>query len=534
LKLLENETEESQPSFFSHKYLPDLDKNICCGNSLIESDFYNGKQLSLFDDEAMRKVNAFDWQNAFPAIMKSGGFDCVIGNPPYVRIQLLNQSAPDNVAYYNFKYSECVAKSYDLYLVFLYRGFQLLKPDGWQGMILPHKFFQAEMGERIRAYLSKKKAVTKIVDFSTNQVFPNATTYTSLFFLDKAGTDSWQYKRFKLGEDITELDHLIFETRKTNELNADKWTFTDCKADAILNKIYNQPHRFSDRTEKIFKGSSTGNDRVFLLDLQKSGKKTSIFFSHASGENVTLENELLVPFLYGEDIRRYTKPKTSTYLLFPYYEGDSGMELIDRVELAQRYPLCFEYLSSHKKLLMKRKVKLSSRDFYRYSAARNLNEYLQPKIMIPDMLVSLRISYDFDGKFFHGPAIHSVVFKPLDKGVSEQFYLAILNSKIFWFFLSHTSTALRGNAYRLTPEFLNPFCFPSPLNQKGQPSKTHDRLVDLTAQMLSIQENLCGAKSDADRKLQNQRVLIIDREIDGLVYELYGLSDDEIRVVEGK
>jgi adenine-specific DNA-methyltransferase len=536
LKLLEHETEESHPALFSNKYLPDLDANIRCGNSLVGSDFYIGKQMSLFDDNALRKVNAFDWQKEFPHIFrKHGGFDCVVSNPPYVRIQLLNQSAPDNVEYYNQKYSECIAKSYDIYVIFLYRGFQLLKPNGRQGVILPHKFFQAEMGEKIRSFLSQKHAVSKIVDFSTNQVFSNAATYTCLLFLDKAGTKTWKHKRFQLGEDITELGNLKFETRKTSELNVPKWTFADRKANSILQKIYDQPDSFSGITEKIFKGSSTGNDDVFLLDLQKPGKKTSVFFSRITGKNVTLENDLLVPFLYGEDIRRYAKPETSKYLLFPYKEGDkgdNGIELIGYTDMSQKYPLCFEYFTSNRKVLMKRKIKLSSKDFYRYSAARSLNEYLKQKIMIPDMLVSLRVSCDFEGKFFHGPAIHSVVFKQLLAGVNEKFYLAILNSKLFWFFISHTSTALRGNAYRLTPEFVSPFCFPSPLNKKEIPSKSHDRLVDLANQMLAAQIKLRNAVSDSDRRLHEQRILILDREIDTIVFQLYGLTAEEIAIIE--
>jgi adenine-specific DNA-methyltransferase len=91
--------------------------------------------------------------------------------------------------------------------------------------------------------------------------------------------------------------------------------------------------------------------------------------------------------------------------------------------------------------------------------------------MIPDMLVTNRMGLDTEGVLFHGPAIHSVLFKDKSKNEDINFYLGILNSKIFWFFIKNTSTALRGDAYRLTPEFLNPFCFPKIENNKESSKK---------------------------------------------------------------
>ncbi len=534
LKLLEHETQETAEMLFRHsdlRLLPNLDKNILCGNSLIESDFYRNKNLLFFDDDEMRKVNVFDWPKAFPAIFKKGGFDCVIGNPPYVRIQLLNQSSPHNVEYFNTKYRECIAKSYDIYVIFIYRGFQLLNSTGRQGMILPNKFFQAEMGEKIRKYLASQNAVSKIVDFSANQVFSNATTYTCLLFLDKNKPNTWKYKRYNLGENITlleELDENAFEMKNSNILDAEKWTFIKSSAGGILSKIFKQPDQFTEITEKIFKGSSTGNDGVFLLDLLKQGKKTSIFYSTVTEDKETLENDLFVPFLYGENVRRYSISETTKYLLFPYRLGVNRMELILKDEIQQKFPRIFDYLFRCKKLLLKRKIKLTSKDFYRYSAARSLNNYDKPKIMIPDMLVSLRVGYDSEGVFYHGPAIHSVVFKPLPKGIHEKFYLAILNSKVFWFFISNTSTALRGNAYRLTPEYINPFCFPSPLDKNGMIDKRYDRLIDLVDQMSAVQVMLHNLPTE----LNCERVRILDDQINELVYELYGLTDREIKIVE--
>ena len=193
------------------------------------------------------------------------------------------------------------------------------------------------------------------------------------------------------------------------------------------------------------------------------------------------------------------------------------------------YPRCFNYLLNFKTLLMTRKIPLTNDSFYKYSAARSLNDYEQPKILIPDMLVSNRIGFDANGEFFTGPAIHCPIFNEIGCKVPEKVYLAILNSKLFWFFISNTSTALRGNAYRLTPEFITRFSFPD-----LDSNENNESLIKLVDQMLAAQEQLNSALSDSDKKFLQQRVDILDKQINTVVYRLYGLTEDEVKVVEGK
>ena len=199
LKLLEEENQETSGELFKHsqlKLLPDLKNNIKCGNSLIGSDFYDNQNLNLFDKEEMRKINTMDWDRAFPDIFQNGGFDVVIGNPPYIRIQNLNEFAPEQVNYFNTKYSNIISDSYDIYVLFINKGFSLSKENGVLGFILPHKFFQAQMGEKNRTMIFQNNCLSKIVDFTTNQIFENATTYTCLLFLSKKLNKKFLYKRF--------------------------------------------------------------------------------------------------------------------------------------------------------------------------------------------------------------------------------------------------------------------------------------------------------------------------------------------------
>ena len=195
LKVLEGENEQTlsrQLKLFRERALPDLGNNIKCGNSLIGPDFSHGQQLSLLNDEEVYRINAFDWKAEFPESMKSGGFDIVIGNPPYIRIQALKEWAPIEVEVYKKRYASAGKGNYDIYVVFVEKGLSLLNPKGHLGFILPHKFFNSQYGQPLRTIISKGNYLSKVVHFGDQQVFAGATTYTCMLFLNKAGASQCQ------------------------------------------------------------------------------------------------------------------------------------------------------------------------------------------------------------------------------------------------------------------------------------------------------------------------------------------------------
>jgi len=495
--------------------LPALDKNIKVGNSLI-------------DDPEIAGTKAFNWEEEFGDIMKAGGFDVIVGNPPYIRIQNLDKK---EVSYYNKIYIS-PTKNYDIYILFIEKAFKLLKEGGILGLILPHKFFQGEMGTNIRKFIYQNKALYKIVDFGTNQVFDEASTYTCLLFLSKKQNNHFSYKKFKLGEDFKNLHDISFE--KMELIDMDKWNFASGLTKNVISKILNQQNRFSEITKRIFKGSSTGNDEIFLLKPIKENKDAYLVFSKKLNQNIELEKSILHPFLYGEDIKRYSPPQSKRLLLFPYVQNEDKVQLLSIDVLKKDYPLTYKYLEKVKSDLLKRKIELDDDNFYKYSAARSLSYYQQPKIMIPDMLVSIRISYDEHGNFYHGPAIHSVVFNEKVGEHNPYFYLAILNSKLFWFFITNTSTALRGDAYRLTPEFLNSFCFPAINLKDSREKQFYDKVILFAEKILSLNRSLLkiGDKQTDERKRIEEEIEKIDKEIDNLVYNIYGITDQEKKIIE--
>ena len=164
LKVLEGESEETlanQLRLFHERALPDLARNIKCGNSLIGPDYYNGHQLNMLDEEERYRVNVFDWKAEFPTIFKAGGFDAVIGNPPYVLLQDKFRDE-DQLAYFRSQYS-CASFKLDTYHLFMERGIQLIRDNGYCSMITPANFLTNNHLDLLRRYLLTRSAVDHIV-----------------------------------------------------------------------------------------------------------------------------------------------------------------------------------------------------------------------------------------------------------------------------------------------------------------------------------------------------------------------------------
>ncbi len=239
LKVLEGESDETisnQLRLFHERALPDLAGNVKCGNSLIGPDYYNGHQLNMLDEEERNRINVFGWKTEFPAVFKAGGFDAVIGNPPYVSIQTMNERGPEEVAYFNSHFVSAGVGNYDIYVVFVERGLSVLNPRGLLGFILPSKFFATDYGRPLRGLLSRTRALAAIADFRHEQVFAQATTYTCLLFLSRTPRDSLEYAACSPPEVIQEGAPSGFSV-DSSTLTDGPWTFVPKRSHDLSRKF---------------------------------------------------------------------------------------------------------------------------------------------------------------------------------------------------------------------------------------------------------------------------------------------------------
>ena len=525
LKVVEN---PGQLSLLSERILPDLGQNIRCGNSLIGPDYYDARQMPMFGDEELYRINIFDWKSAFPAVFAAGGFDAVIGNPPYIRIQALQEWAPEAVEYYKKRYQAASKGNYDIYVVFVEKALSLMNPSGRLGYILPHKFFNAQYGQSLRGLLSAGKHLAKVVHFSDQQVFDGATTYTCLLFLEKTAREDFEFEKVVDLQAWQDGGRGVVGRIEAAKVQAEDWNFNVNNISALFERLAQMPVKLAD-VSRIFVGTQTSADDVFVLDDCVIEENFIVGFSRAIRQIVKVELSLTKPFLYGKQIRRYQPISTKSYLICPYEINSRGSRLLTISEL-KKFPLALKYLEGNKSLLSNReKGKFKGDKWYAFGYPKSMNLFQFVKIIVPDYNNAASFTLDQGGHFYKTG--YGVYFET--KEISDLFVLGLLNSKLLFRYLLSIGTTLRGGYVRFWTQFIGqlpirPIDFSNPSD-----SACHTRMVRLVENMLALHKQAAGAHQPQEQEMIQRQIQSTNRQIDRLVYDLYGLSEEEIKLVEG-
>lgn len=538
------------------KKLTALDGNIKCGNSLI-------------DDPNIAGNKSFDWQQEFAEIFKNGGFDVVVGNPPYVKLQSINSNDLVQTKYYENKY-EVASGRFDLYVLFIEKALNIIKENGIASYILPHKFLGSEFGNATRKYLSASKSIKEIVHFGSHQVFADASTYTCIVSLTK---NNKELKFAQINPDELQATHK-FSTINYTLLGETPWRLIDTKTGAIIDKVTNQSLKLNGAFSRISRGVVTGADSVFIL---KGSINGGLFHgvSKELGVNVVIESEIMKPILMGNSVSRYSHTNKGMFLLYAHELRNGKTVPIPEEDLSRKYPLAYEYLSNFKDMLIAKKVKYKTNPKYWYSLhnSREISLFENRKVVTPYLANRTNMTID-NKKYYTNDKCTNLVFK--DVAEQEQNAIAaVLNSRLIWFFVSSTGSEFSGGYFAFTNIYLDPITLPEGLgvhhelgvNVGAQLTNTH-KLITLSRQFEKIIQNEFNKKVPSkwyfldfdsfvsslklklslvqkDELLQlfdkyapesqmlDSDIQRIDREIDQVVYRLYDLTPDEIAVVEG-
>jgi len=512
LKVLEgenNQTLANQLRMFHERALPDLGDNIKCGNSLIGYDFY--EQTTMLGQDDRNQINVFDWKDGFPEIMKSGGFDAVIGNPPYVRIQ----GFPRTQINYLTKWYKSAKGNCDLYVSFVERGYDLLNSHGVLGKILPNKFFKTDYGEGLRELLAKNKAVAKIVDFGANQVF-DATTYTCLLFLSKPESQNFYYAEAEAKSES--LFNLSFTKKSAETLDKDAWTFANEETAKLLAKLLQNTRRLLDLPADMSRGSSSGDDDVFVLE----------------NKALKIEEGILRVPVFATEFNRYTyAPSNQWRIIFPYIRENDSFRLYTESELKKNFPKAYAYLFSRQADLKKRK---QYSEWYGYSAPRNLKLHDDAHILIPllaDHGMFSLVPQDLRGSLCPMASGGFTIALSPECTIKPEYVLGLLNSRLLYWRLQQMSNVFRGGWITCTKQYFGEL----PIRNIDMDDRTdkacHDKMVALVNQIRFLNRQLLEVKTDAEMTALRHQIDATDRQIDQLVYESYGLTEEEIKIVSG-
>lgn len=540
LKVLESETDETinqSLRLFHERALPDLSNNIKCGNSLIGPDFYEGEQQAMFiNDEERYRINVFDWQTGFPEIFKgkTPGFDAVIGNPPYIRIQALKEWAPLEVEHYKKRFKSASKGNYDIYVVFVENGLKLLSSNGRLGFILPHKFFNAQYGEQLRSIVSSGKHLGEVVHFGDQQVFTGATTYTCLMFLDKGGNKQFQVTKVSDLAEWRNSERAIKGNISSKKTSSDEWNFVVGKSSALFEKLNKIPVKLGDIAD-IFVGLQTSADTVFLFKNFRSFKRGEVFeaFSQELNEWVKIESSLVKPVIRSGSIQRYIA-KPTVYVLFPYEIKNNSSNLISKVKLSQNYPLTWKYLNQNKKVLENReKGKFKDDYWYRFGRTQNIGFWEKKKLMIPYMVTELSAYFDEYDNFYFVNVTTGGYGITVDKNVMTlSFLCGLLNSKLLDFYFKKISSNFHGGYFPANKQFIEKLPIRTINFSKKHEKAQHDKMVKMVEQMLFLNKKVAKLKTPHEKNVIKRQIDATDRQIDNLVYKLYNLTDKEIKIVE--
>lgn len=521
LKVLEDENQETLGktlSLFKERALPDLKDNIKCGNSLIGPDFYDQMELDLGEDE-IRRINVFDWSDekrGFGEIMRAGGFDCVIGNPPYVRQEMIGEFKP----YFQSKYATYNGVA-DLYVYFIEKAVLLLKDGGQFSYIVANKWMRAKYGGPLRRWM-KGQAIEEITDFGDLPVFEKATTYPCILRISrgKARLLPTFYATKVKALDFRDLNEYVGEERyevSRISLHDNGWSLVSESEEAILAKIKSAGVPLSEYVEgKIFYGIKTGLNAAFVIDRETRDRLIA--------EDPKSE-ELIKPFLVGKDIKRYSISDEGRYLiLIPkgWTRKQSGGVSNALRWLGENYPAIVTHLLPFIEKAEKRSDKgeywweLRSCDYY--------VEFEKPKIIYPDISTRGNFALDEGGSF----SVNTTYIIPS----GDRYFLGLLNSKLLTFYYASMATAVRGGFLRYFTQYMELLPIRTiDFNNPTEKAK-HDKMISLVNRMLDLNKKLQKAKIANEKELIERQISITDKQIDGLVYKLYGLTEEDIKVVE--
>ncbi|MDR0683429.1 MAG: Eco57I restriction-modification methylase domain-containing protein, partial [Dysgonamonadaceae bacterium] len=329
-----------------------------------DNDVWN-KQLELLQakTDALREKykqkiktyysNAFEWSFEFPEVLDDNGnfigFDVMIGNPPYMRVQTIRDSYPKLADKYEELYKSATG-SYDIYAFFVEKSLSLIKESGIINFIMPVKWTNATFGKGLRSVISTSRAISKIINFGSFQVF-DASTYTGLQWFQKKSENLLYFeldKDFKTNEELSFFLNTItnnnFHQIPSSTLTENTWTLSNGTIMSILDKLNKQPRRMSDIFEKIFQGIATSKDNVYFLYDCTADSEYISGYSKQIEETVRIERRLVKPLLKGEDVHRYETIKTNRFVIFPYKLSNNEAVLYTENELRELFPSGFAYL----------------------------------------------------------------------------------------------------------------------------------------------------------------------------------------------
>ncbi len=414
------------------KELDSLDHNIRVGDSLIEDSSY-----------AYLK-HGFSWNSAFPEVFASGGFDVVLGNPPYVRQELLKDMKP-----YLQKRFEVYHGVADLYCYFFERGLRLLKKGGRLGYISSSTFFKTSSGAALRGYLKSEAALESVTDFGDLQIFDGVTTYPAILTMRKAAADA-TFKFWKLNavpeSNFGQAFGEAAQDYPQDKLSAGSWELESDALRNLRNKIVAGKKTLKEVYGSPYRGVLTGLNEAFVIDRATRDRLIA--------EDLKSE-ELLKPLRKGNDLKRWREEPSDLYLILIPKGWTKSKIISESEDLAWLFVReNFSAIAKQLEPFAERARKRTDKGDYWWElrACDYYQKFLAPKISYIEICDAGPFSFDESG--FYQEATTFMIPS------ADRYLLSLLNSNALWLFWIASTTVLRGGYQRMKNQFVEPAPIP--------------------------------------------------------------------------
>jgi len=442
--------------------------------------------------------NAFEWRFEFPEVLndegKYLGFDTVIGNPPYVQMQSMKEMSK---IYKTFNYTTFQSTG-DLYALFYEKGEQILSDNGYLGFITGSAWLRSNYGKALRKFFIDKTSIIELIDFSDCEIFDSATVLTNIMLFKKA-EQNFPAKAIRFTKkDQNRLDELknVFDKESIflENLTENSWVISDKTTFKIKNKVEEQGVKLIDWNIEIYRGILTGFNEAFIINKEKRDELI------AKDEK---SKEIIKPILRGRDIQKYYKKFNDLYIINTH--NGLRREGIQPIDVNN-----YSAIKSHLDKFSNRLIKRSDKGVTPYNL-RNcayLEAFDKPKIIFPNMTKFLPFLYDNKG-FYTNQKCYIIT------GVSLEYLVSFFNSNLFKFCFEDNFPELQGNTRELNKVIFEQI----PVKKI---TKEQEKYFIENVDKITILKNE-NPKADTT---------VLEQEIDQLVYKLYGLTEEEIAIVE--
>ncbi|KQK26415.1 hypothetical protein AR438_06500 [Chryseobacterium aquaticum] len=521
---------------FGNQILNNVGKNIKCGNTLVSTDISTKYPQITTDHEQLFRTNPFDYNSVdgFSEIFNTkGGFDYIVGNPPYVEVKNYNLEYPFMHLYIKDEYETTKNGKIDLAVAFIEKGISILNEKGKIGLIIQKRFFKTNYGYDIRKFIGSNNLLSQVINFNSTKIFKSRTTYIALMILDKSKPDI-----INCYNALSEVSELPFELNSIPEVENEGQNFTQINSSDLTSDLWliEDPDVLDISIDLMKVHSKFGDfaavrggiqalwNRAYHVSVSSLNDNGTISGKTHIEDDVILEIDACRPLITNEGFYPFRDDTTQTYVIFPYDIIDGEKIPIPFAEYDNRYPLVGEYLKRNEALI-KDNVQTKLDDNWHLYTRENSHERIFNKVLLP------MTSNDTYATVTKNPLNYcdnaNMFFIDLpDKTDINLFAVAgIINSTIFSVLARPVANPQSGGYFKFNKQFIEPLPFPK---------ENFNSNIILVTEISVLAQTIQQTQEQYKHSSPRQKIILKGRlsecwaNLDSKVYQLYNLTVDQI------